>query len=532
MKRVSLKTFSSFGVLRNTTKTPSGRPFRGILPFLLALLFLSAASANAAVFTVDTLADNESNTCSAGACTLREAVTAANGSGGADSINFQSGLTGTITLTGGYLPLFDSVTITGPGAANLSISGNNANRVFVVSGSGVTANVSGLTVTGGEAVPILIGLTLIGDGGGILNTNGGTLNLTDVHITGNHSTSLGGGIATRAILLVTTTTNIYGCLISGNTSTLGGGGLSNIGTTIISSAVTTMGNTTVTNNSALAEGGGISNVAGTMNMTNNTVSHNQSLVAGGGIVNVAGALVGIVNVRNNIFAKNNALLGINLISSDGLGIFNSLGYNLVGNNLDVDVSFSASVVVGGVHQPNVNADLVGSVSAGFTEIDPNLGALQNNGGPVHTRGIPTFSPATNKADNCVATNTCSVNPGGLNPSVSLTVDNRGSGFSRFSGAAVDIGAYELQFGPSSAEVSVSGMVSNTKGSGIPKATVYLSDSHGNTFTAMTSSFGYFTVSNVPAGETYLVTVVHRQYSFSPQVMTILEEVTGLNLTPQ
>jgi hypothetical protein len=74
------------------------------------------------------------------------------------------------------------------------------------------------------------------------------------------------------------------------------------------------------------------------------------------------------------------------------------------------------------------------------------------------------------------------------------------------------------------------MVSTLKGSGIARAAVYLSDSHGNTFTRMTSSFGYFSFANVPTGETYLLTVSHKQYSFSPQAMTIVDEMS-LNITP-
>ena len=419
---------------------------------LLAFFLFAAASAltvEAAVFTVNTTADNESNGCGIGQCTLREAVTSANTFLGSDTINFQGGLTGTITLTGGELFITSDIAINGPGARVLSVSGGGASRVFVVSGSGVNAGISGLTITGGNATPILIGTTLIGDGGGILNTNGATLNLSEVNVSGNSATSLGGGVATRALLLVTTTTNITRSLISNNTAVAGGGGLSNLGTDLISSAVTNLTNTTVTGNNALAEGGGISNTAGTMNLTNNTISHNQSVAAGGGIVNVAGVLVGEVRMRNNILAQNNALVGTDLISSDGLGIFSSLGNNLVGNNLDISASFSASVFIGGLPQPNASADLVGSVGVGFQLVNPQLGALQNNGGQTDTRALQPGSPAIDRANNCVVTSTCPV----LNPPAALTTDQRGAGFARAvdgdgdGSGTVDIGAYESQFVP-------------------------------------------------------------------------------------
>src|SRR6266852_7576013 len=71
-------------------------------------------------FNVTDLADTAGN---AGDVTLRYAVTnAQNG----DTINFS--VTGTITL-GSTLPtIANSVTITGPGAGSLAVSGGNANQ--------------------------------------------------------------------------------------------------------------------------------------------------------------------------------------------------------------------------------------------------------------------------------------------------------------------------------------------------------------------------------------------------------------------
>src|SRR5262249_54625091 len=55
----------------------------------------------------------------------------------------------TVTLTTGQLPLTGPLTIDGPGATLLSISGNLASRIFDI-GAGADVNISGLTLTQGK----------------------------------------------------------------------------------------------------------------------------------------------------------------------------------------------------------------------------------------------------------------------------------------------------------------------------------------------------------------------------------------------
>src|SRR5437588_5132991 len=57
---------------------------------------------------------------------LRQAIQQANANPGGDEIAFAPGMTGTITLTGGELQVTDSLSIRGPGAGFLTISGNDA----------------------------------------------------------------------------------------------------------------------------------------------------------------------------------------------------------------------------------------------------------------------------------------------------------------------------------------------------------------------------------------------------------------------
>src|SRR5206468_5276214 len=79
-------------------------------------------------FTVTNLFDS-------GPGSLRAAIDDANAAPGAATINFAPGLKGTIVL-GSALTITDDVTINGPGGQKVTVSGNGASRVFVVSGAG------------------------------------------------------------------------------------------------------------------------------------------------------------------------------------------------------------------------------------------------------------------------------------------------------------------------------------------------------------------------------------------------------------
>ena len=95
-----------------------------------------------------------SNTDDSGPGSLRQAILDANAQQGAETITFDPtafATPQTITLTQGQLELSDTTgteTITGP-AAGVTVSGGGRSRVFQVD-SGVTASISGMTITGGN----------------------------------------------------------------------------------------------------------------------------------------------------------------------------------------------------------------------------------------------------------------------------------------------------------------------------------------------------------------------------------------------
>src|SRR5207302_280576 len=88
----------------------------------------------ALALVVDTTDDLVDGDYSPSHLSLREAIGLANVNPGADTITFAPALNGqTITLTTGELQVSDDVTITGPGANLLTVSGNNASRIFTFS---------------------------------------------------------------------------------------------------------------------------------------------------------------------------------------------------------------------------------------------------------------------------------------------------------------------------------------------------------------------------------------------------------------
>ncbi len=137
-----------------------------------------------ATFVVNTTADQFG--FYNGTTSLREAIASANAVPG-QTITFDPTVFAsaqTITLTLGQLELSDTTgttTITGP-AAGVTVNAGGASGVFQVD-SGVTASISGLTITGGS--------TSSGNGGGLANY--GTATLTDCTVTGNSALNGDGG---------------------------------------------------------------------------------------------------------------------------------------------------------------------------------------------------------------------------------------------------------------------------------------------------------------------------------------------------
>jgi hypothetical protein len=180
----------------------------------------------------------------AGNCSLRQAIKAANTCTGADdcaagsaterdAILFSLGEQATIKL-GSTLPTITDdagLTINGQ-QAKITISGNDSVQVLVV-GSGAKLNLNRLTVADGISVFDGMGG---GDGGGLRSFEGSVVKVTNSTFSGNSAEGFGGGIANECNLEVTNST------FSANGARLGSGIASGI-----FSGTATLRNTIVAN---------------------------------------------------------------------------------------------------------------------------------------------------------------------------------------------------------------------------------------------------------------------------------------------
>jgi parallel beta-helix repeat protein len=365
---------------------------------LLSAIFLVIGTTRAATITV-------TNTNDSGAGSLRAAVANA-ASGDVIDLNLLSlGCPCTITLTSGQILIDKGLTIVGPGADALTISGNNTGRLFYIT-SGFIVTIHGLTLTGGNAP----------DAGGAIS-NLGVLYLNDSVVSGNTAAistlSQGGGIYNGGFLFVT------GSTISGNTAVYGGG--------IYNDYLTYATNSTISGNTAYyGDGGGIYFSGSTYLalLYNCTLSGNTGLNFGAGIYRVNTAYPGLITLRNTIVAGNSG----GLVYSDVFGHFDSEGFNLIG------------VADGGTGfiQPT---DQKGTAAA---PLDPLLGPLQNNGGAKPTQALLPGSPAIDKGG--VGWNPVTFQPlnqdqrGKIRPADDPAITNVING-----GTGSDIGAFELEY---------------------------------------------------------------------------------------
>jgi CSLREA domain-containing protein len=441
---------------------------------------IGAFQSQANPFLVTSLADPGQQF---GQLSLREAINLAGALPGSSSVSFDPGLaSGTLTLTAGELLLNHSVAITGP-SGGVTVSGNNASRVFEVA-AGLTVSLSGLTIANG-----LVSSTSVARGGGILNA--GSLSLTDctvsnnqvaVSLTGTGSEDVlaqGGGIASTGSL------TLLRCTLSGNSATLSAGNLdygqANGGGLYANGTMVTLTNSTIAGNSSVATfsggsglvyayGGGLTSDNSTLNLSGCTISGNTATGGnsdgyGGGIHayqstvtltictianNTAGSASGggygggLSDLGGSFTLTSCTVSGNAAASTAGSGSGGGLYFDGSAGSFQLD-----NTIVAGNSAASNGADASGSFSSlgynliGITDgssgwlgsdltgtasspLDPGLGTLSDNGGPTQTMALLDGSVARGAGD----------------PALLGTADQRGVART----GAVDIGAFQATSG--------------------------------------------------------------------------------------
>jgi len=345
-------------------------------------------------FTVNTTLDDVTPTN--GKFSLREAITKANTTPGADVIVMPPGVF-KITIPGagesgnltGDFDITDTLTIQGAGAGITNIDGQKVDRVFDILGNGpssIKVVLQGLTTRNGSVT---------GDGGGIRVGNA-DLVVRDCIVTGNLASMSGGGISNGAAP-ATGTVALVRATVGRNVAGTNGGGISVTGiseftvkdSTIrrnvgdigggINADVATLTNCTVSGNFAAGAAGGIS-ASSTATLTNCTVSGNTAAtdIAGGiyaGTATLTGSIVsgntagGASGAGGGIFTVNPVSLTNCTVSGNssamnrGGGIFSLAAVTLIRSTISGN---TASVDGGGIYDDTATVTLTNSTVSGNT----------------------------------------------------------------------------------------------------------------------------------------------------------------------
>lgn len=319
----------------------------------LGLALAGATDANAAaVETVTSQADS-------GLGTLRRAVIDVDPGG---TVNFAGGVTGEITLTSGEIGFSKALTIVGPGADVLTVSGNGSSRIFKAdTANGLEVTIAGLALTDGDSG--------FNDGGAILSRRA-DLTLDRMVLSGNDSGADGGGVAVinpssdspNADLTVRNST------ISGNTASGRGGGIYSLYTPadIIDS--------TVSANSGAQRGGGIGSYQNParekITITGSTIAGNDATSEGGGVWAYS-KTNSHSEIRSSLVDENTAPVEPDLsnyiVATGGFDV----SFSLIGDPTGAEITNNGNNIL---HQSAL------------------LGPLADNGGPTATQLPPINSP--------------------------------------------------------------------------------------------------------------------------------------------
>jgi len=458
-----------------------------------------------------TIARNDfgvTNTNDSGEGSLRLAIENANLLPGTDTVTFigatfADAVPDLITLGGTELVISEAVTVDGTGADLLSISGNDASRIFSITDFAGSVTIRDLTLTDGHAVGVAA------DGGSILKSGAlSGLIVERCHVTNNVSDSRGGGlfIGGGTVIVRDSTFSIN----EANGTTGGGGGIANAGNLSVL-------NSTISGNqapNATGEGGGGILDLGTLSLLNSTVTGNRvNTTGGGGGIDSSGN----ETFGNSVVAGNFKGGGSTPSDIEG-GAVETATFTLVGD----------STTAGGITD-GTSGNLVGDAGTGTLDIATVLDTiLADNGGPTPTHKLVAGGPAVDAGDPAF--------DGSVFAPV-MDFDQRGVGFVRIekgllasAAAVVDLGAFELIAAPVFTNSDLSLSVDDAP---LNLATATGVSPTGGVFSGPGVSGGFFDPRTQVPGIytlTYTVTDAFGVSNSSEFTVTVVALPSGLTLT--
>ena len=339
-----------------------------------------------AVFTVDNLDD-------AGVGSLRQAIDDANANLGADTVEFQAGLAGTIALSTGEMTITDELTIDGPGAEDLTVDAQQNSRIFRITPASGPVTLEGLHLTGGAAT---------GNGGAILSETLGLLSIESSVISDSSAVAAdfregGGGIFAAGDVAIT------GSTISGNSVTSGssgaGGGIRADGDVTVTDS-TISGNSIAANKTGYS--GGIFSHYGDVTITGSTISGNS---ASGDFARGAGifAFLADVTITGSTISGNSAeadTFGV------GGGIQSAGDVTVTGSTISDNSVTGGVLAVGGGIRASGDVTITRSTIAGNTVTGDGTIGASGRGGAILSSGDVTVTDST-ISDNSVTSESLS-----------------------------------------------------------------------------------------------------------------------------
>jgi hypothetical protein len=400
-------------------------------------VFAPRSSTAGSTFTVNTAGDPGPG----GTVSLRQAIASANASSG-NTVLFDANLVGSTITLASQIFINQPMDIFGPGAGLLTISGNDASRIFTLKNCPgiVPVTINSLTLThghtsgaGGAIYADHCGFSLnnsivsdsyAGDGGGI-DAYFAKVTTQLSLITGNSAGQYGG-----AIDLYQSNAYIFSSTISGNISQFQGGGVRAYGGSIFLFDSTVSGNVIPPppGPGPSQGGGGLMIYGARLSAFESTIAENYAYAGGSGVALVGSYAGSNASIKWSTIAGNNSCCyetGNGITSTGGTPIVRT---SIVANNFSragvYDLSGSFKVYDSLVK--NAGTALV-TGSGSLFGVDPKLSKLADHGGSMWTMLPAADSPAVDTINCDVAT---------------PAADQRG--FTRCVNGVADMGAVERQ----------------------------------------------------------------------------------------